>query len=239
MKSKYTAMTVALVLAVAWPASNASAGEGLYLNAHVAGPVPQRSFTSMSGTLTSRGTTGYNFGLGMGGAVGWAFPDAHPFAGFRVELEVEYFRAHLKNYKATSGAFSAGPAAKVNGRVHQYNFFANLYYDIHELEALLPVPVTPYVGVGIGGGVIRLDNITLPFNGSYEDTTSVFVAQIIVGLSYKIMQNLAVGGEYRFVRHSNPRFFDRPAGGVNAVRVRGQSRRHMFGLSLRYYLNLM
>ncbi len=237
MKSKFTALTVALAMAMTWPLSNASAGEGLYLNVHVAGPVPQRTNASLSGALISRGSYNYSFGLGAGAAVGWAFPEAHPFSGFRLELEAEYFLATPKKYKAKSGTFAGGPAVNASGNFHHYFFFANLYYDIHEFEDILPLPVTPYVGLGVGGGIIRLATVTLPFNASYEDTTSVFVAQVIVGLSYKIMQNLAVGGEYRFVRASDPTFSDRPPGG--AVRVKGQSRRHMFGLSLRYYLNLM
>lgn len=237
MKYKFLAVAAVLAFFVVGPASVASAGEGLYLSVHAGGPVPKSQDTRLRGAaccvLVNNGKTSYDFGLGGGGAVGYTFPQAHRLGGFRIEAEFDYFYVTPSHRHQSFGRFHVG------GSVDQYSFLANVYYDFDEFKDMLPLPVTPYVGFGLGASIVSANEVTLPGFGSFTDSDTVFAFQVIGGLAYKIMPNLVLGGEYRYIRTADPKFQDSPAGGGGVQRLISNNDRHMFGLSLRYYLNWM
>ncbi len=236
MKSKFMAVAAALALAVAWPASSASAGEGLYVSGHggfsVAGGSKTR--TNGGGIGFSKGKTSYKFGAGGGFAVGYTFAPMGRLGGYRVEYEFDLFHANPDKRKGTAGTF-AGTKLKVSGSTTQYTSFINGYRDFDELKDIIP-SVTPFVGIGIGLSVVDLNNVGLPLTRGLSDTDIVFAGQIITGLSYDIMPRMVLSGEYRFIITTNPNFKDAPAAAA-ATKLRSQNYRHVFGFSLRYYIN--
>lgn len=238
MQSKFMGVATALALAVAWPTSSASAGEGLYVSGHAFSAVAGSSDTKVKvgAGLLSKGNTSYDYGLGGGAALGYSFPEAHSLGGFRVEVEFDFFRANPDKHKSKGGA-AAGLKVKVSGSVNQYSFFANGYRDFDELKDVIP-SLTPYLGLGLGMSIVDVNGISLGApvgTPKISDTDAVFAFQVITGLAYEIMPKLVLGGEYRFIMTSDTHIKDTVAGVT--VRVRSDNFRHVFGLTLRYYIN--
>lgn len=79
------------------------------------------------------------------------------------------------------------------------------------------IVVHPYVGLGLGGAVVRISGadstqIAPPeaglnhFNGNTSDTSAAFAGQIKAGLAYNFNQWLSVFAEYRWVYIANTHF---------------------------------
>ncbi len=233
MKFEKYLLAAGMAGAIALSAYQASAADGFYVGVQSGLPVPQRTDGTINGAATRRIETSYKFGFGVGAAVGYAFPPSHKFGGLRLELEYEYFFADPDKQHIKGGANFG-----LVGHIDQHSIFVNTYYDFHWWEHILPV--TPYLGVGFGGSLIKMDHIKDGIGPSkhFNDTDTVFAFQFIAGAAYEISKNLLLGAEYRYIHHDNPKFTDFVTGAGRLV-VKSESRRHMFGLSLRYYMNLM
>ena len=239
MKSKSIALAAGLAFALSWPVSVASAGEGFYVSGHAGIAVAGASETSVTvgAGLLTKGDTSYDFGLGGGAAVGYTFPQAHSLGGFRVEAEFDFFHANPDKHKSKAGLAAGLPKFKVSGSINQYSFFANGYRDFDELKDIIP-SVTPYLGAGVGISIIDVNRVGLATpvpTGKFSDTDAVFAGQLIAGLAYDIMPGMVLGGEYRFIITSDPHLKDTVAG--FAVKTRSDNYRHVFGFTLRYYIN--
>ncbi len=122
--------------------------------------------------------------------------------GLRVELEGNYFNDHVRKI-----SFPGDEIRRAGGYQQQYGGFANVLYDIS-----VALPVTPYVGVGIGGQIMEFDNLNsstpgfrFPCKGGASEIGS-FAYQAIAGVSLPVpyVRGLALTAEYRFVGLPDP-----------------------------------
>ncbi len=133
----------------------------------------------------------YRFDTGWAGvgAVGYGLGN-----GIRLEGELGYRHSGVKDA-------NTGPSS---GSVSAWDLMANGLYDFN-----LGWPVTPYVGVGVGGARVSFNKVAEPEGGeSVDDTSTVFAYQGIAGLTYAINQNLKVDAGYRYFSTTTPHVKD-------------------------------
>ncbi len=130
-------------------------------------------------------------------SVGWGFGN-----GLRVELEGNYLNDHVRRI-----SFPGDAIRRAGGYQQQYGGFANVLYDIPTF-----LPVTPYVGVGIGGQELEFDHVNssapgfrFPDKGGSSRIGS-FAYQAIIGASWPVpyLRGLALTAEYHFVGLPDP-----------------------------------
>ncbi len=133
----------------------------------------------------------YNVGAAAEVSFGWGFGN-----GLRLDLEVPYLTNQV------SGVSGYGVPARGGGSEVKYGGMVNLMYDIG-----LGLPVTPYVGVGIGGVRVEHDGFNIsPVGFAFphapgNETGGDFAYQGILGVSYPVsfLPGVALTAEYRFV----------------------------------------
>jgi opacity protein-like surface antigen len=158
-------------------------------------------FFSSSQSVDTSFKTGFVFGGNWG--VDWGT--------FRTELETAYRTqksgktAHLKtSYSVNGYAFdgttysstSRDETVPANLRLSAWSLMANAWYDFH---GVLPYNITPYVGGGIGGALVKiagnLDHIKLNEKNSF-----VFAYQFGAGMSVPVSQSMKMFLDYRYFR---------------------------------------
>lgn len=85
--------------------------------------------------------------------------------------------------------------APVNARIDFYGVLANAIYNFNQLSDNLPV--TPYVGAGIGWGHIKTSASAAGFSSSTSDNE--FAYQGIAGVRYAVDNNTNVFVDYRYL----------------------------------------
>jgi OOP family OmpA-OmpF porin len=115
---------------------------------------------------------------------GWALMGAGGIGfmnGLRVELELAHRDNGLDNF---------------SGQATASTLMANVLYDI-------PVRLagfTPYIGAGIGGARLNLDNVNVGGGlGRIDDSDMVWAYQGIAGVSTPITNNLSLSLDYRYL----------------------------------------
>jgi outer membrane protein OmpA-like peptidoglycan-associated protein len=141
---------------------------------------------------------GYDPGISVLAALGYGLGN-----GLRLELEGDYNYAsvgRLRNRGFNQGN-TVNPVNGSGGNNQWYGGFFNALYDFD-----LGLPVTPYLGVGVGGQVIQLSARNFGFQGVQVPNNSRsagnFSYQAILGASYSldsVVPGLALTAEYRFV----------------------------------------
>jgi opacity protein-like surface antigen len=138
----------------------------------------------------------------------WAIVPAAEMEGYY--LEKTTFSAYVVNDEATRLPLHD---FEVSYQLRRSVFLANAILNLN-----IPcVRVHPYLGVGIGGAVVKLSNAesvqVLPpepgvnhFNASTSDTAPTFAGQIKAGLSYDINDCIALFAEYRWLYLSSTHF---------------------------------
>src|SRR5262245_58469019 len=111
----------------------------------------------------------------------------YDFVGPRVEIEGRYSETPVGNL-----AFVRGQANNIS---NQLSFLVNLLYDFLPDSAF-----TPYIGAGAGVGFIDTNGFN--FGGSLGST--VFAYQGIIGVSYRLDNNLRFNLDGRYFGTSNP-----------------------------------
>ena len=151
-------------------------------------------------------------GVGAEASVGYGFGN-----GLRLEVEGDYANNHVH------GVHVFVPE-RAGGYEQQFGGFVNALYDLP-----LSLPVTPYVGLGVGYQNIELDGVNSSRYGRRIDGTGVedqgnFSYQAIAGLSYPLgfVPGLSLTAEYRFIGVVSPSAFDRGLGPNDVVTVNGQ-----------------
>jgi outer membrane protein OmpA-like peptidoglycan-associated protein len=135
----------------------------------------------------------YNVGPAGVGAVGWGFGN-----GFRVEVEGNFRQNDLNS-------FSAPGAHASNGNQENYGAMANGIFDM-DVGANW---VYPYIGVGVGYGWTKWDQIGAytnaaipgaPYGFAANGTDGHFAYQALFGLSFPVayLPGLSLTAEYRF-----------------------------------------
>ncbi|MEO1424767.1 MAG: outer membrane beta-barrel protein, partial [Pseudomonadota bacterium] len=87
------------------------------------------------------------------------------------------------------------------GTVTSTSLMANALYDIPAFTGTPYDWITPYVGAGLGYTWVDFDGYTAdavaPAN-ALDDETAGFGAQIILGMSWRLQQNLDLTADYRY-----------------------------------------
>lgn len=156
---------------------------------------------TFSGEITPPGgqqTVGTDFdsGFGLGVALGYKLPALSSGAiGLRAELELSFTDSDVDNI-----AFSGnGPAneANVDGDISTTRLFANLIADVETSTRF-----TPYFGAGLG---VSRSSLDLSYGGQpravrLDDSSTDLSAQLIVGTSYAINDQVSLFGDARYIR---------------------------------------
>lgn len=165
----------------------------------------------VDGTYKPAGTKAsqdYKTGYGLLGALGYGYSN-----GFRSEVEAAYSEAKTKN---SSYALGSGITSSTGGNANAFSLFGNALYDFN-----LGLPVTPYLGVGLGWLRLAAETKTNSNNGNIklvDDSADTVGYQLIAGLSLPIVDNLKATLDYRFKSSFTKPKFDTSAEarGLNA-----------------------
>ena len=152
-------------------------GGGLYAGAGAGVSFVNDSDVTGSGINTQLGldTVGTYHGM-----FGYAFDN-----GFRTEFEIG---------NRDSDVQDIGGAVNGQGTVGLLHFMLNGFYDINTGTKFVP-----YVGAGIGVGLLDFDGIN-PIGGvPLSDSDSVFTYQGIAGVSYRFSERADVYADYRYM----------------------------------------
>ena len=129
----------------------------------------------------------------FGGAFGVTLPDlGSETVTPRLELEISHYSADVDEIEFSGSAVS--PEINPAGDVSTTLILANAYLDFET-----DTEFTPFVGVGIGAGIVDFDfaygGAARP--GLREDDTG-FAGQLVAGFSYDVTENveLVVDGRY-------------------------------------------
>lgn len=174
----------ALALALAMPAT-ATASDGFYLTLGAGAVFPHNSDIEGSGINQS---VDLDMGWGVMGGVGYGYGN-----GFRSEVNLNYSDVSVDNVSGATG----------NGDVDVLNLMIDLLYDLD-----VGMPVTPYIGAGIGVARVDFDGISpvAGNNSEIDDEDVVFAYQGIAGLSYLLNEEWTLFADYRYTGTLDPGF---------------------------------
>lgn len=173
IRTSVKAVAITMALSVSIPAL---AGEkGYYVGAGVGLVKP--SDKNISGVNSGK----VNFDNTFMGSISLGYDYASPWRG-----EVELSRRG-GNVDTVSGA--AG-----SGEVLATGIMANALYDFNTIGS-----ITPYVGAGLGLAQVKLDSVRPFGTANYNDSDNALAYQGIVGVSYKIKDNLDFFTDYRYM----------------------------------------
>jgi OOP family OmpA-OmpF porin len=178
---------LALVLAVLVPSAFArDKGQGYYFDIG-----PGLNLFSDS-ELTGGVELSAESGLGAEIALGHRFG-----TGLRAEFALGMRRNNLDTVSATGTFFGTTLAANtaLNGDVTTVYGLLNAYYDFDMRSSW-----APYLGLGIGAASIELDSATL----GVDDTDTVPAWQGMLGVTYRISDNVWARGGYRYFGTGDP-----------------------------------
>ncbi len=150
-------------------------------------------------------------GIFTSGALGFRFTP-----NWRVEGEFAYGETRASRL---SGPYGSLPI--YGGGANLYNFTANAYYDFH-----VALPVTPYLGGGIGIAHEQADGFSIADTTAPANTSNNFVWQLEAGFAYDITSRLAIVPSYRYMHINDGGMYPGMSAGDTAV--------HIFKVGLRY-----
>ena len=138
----------------------------------------------------------------------------YDFGRLRLEGEMAYRRAGVAKTTIVNGG-TAFPAltghTTTDGDVSALSWMGNATVDI-----LPQSQITPYIGVGVGGVLLQLENFAAG-STTFASHSDVEVAyQGIAGVRYQIAPSVSLALDYRFFGTTTPNFHDTKGGGFNA-----------------------
>jgi opacity protein-like surface antigen len=170
-------ITLVPLLVLLWVTQAGAEGNDMYVELQAGPTFPEDSDLSQGG---QSGELTYDTGFNVGGAAGIRFLDVG-----RAEVALSYRQADTDRLKQ----FGSTP---VSGDVGLFTSMANGYIDIP-----INLPVTPYVGGGIGVGVVMAD---FRANGNkVDDDDTQFAYNLMGGLIYQLQEDVAVRVGYRYL----------------------------------------
>lgn len=165
-------------------AAMAQQTSGLYIGLGAGANFSRDADVSGSGIDTE---TQFDTGWVGLGSVGYGFGN-----GLRLEFELGY---RDNDVDGVNGVSNAG------GSVNVWSGMVNALYDVP-----LTIPITPYIGAGIGYARVKADSVNIASNTIVDDSDNVFAYQGIVGAAYGITSNLKLGLDYRYFATLDPEF---------------------------------
>jgi opacity protein-like surface antigen len=160
---------------------------GPYVSGQAGISIFEDANNSLGGTTL---VSSYDPGWALGGALGYSFP-----SGARLEGEIGYRRNDLDTISVN------GASAGAQGDEGALSFMVNLWYDVD-----FGLPVTPYVGGGIGFARLSFDNVRVGGNQIVDDEDTVLAYQVGIGISYPIAPKLDMTVDYRYFATEDPSF---------------------------------
>lgn len=131
---------------------------------------------------------GYFIGGGLGGYV---------TDDVRVEVQVGFRLSEIDRMKVQ------GESSNAKGsEMSLLSVMYNAYYDFDLEDYDLPVPVTPWLGLGIGWGMPRIDgeNTAGANQLSIDDTDSTMVYNVMAGVNHALSEHAELVLGYRYIR---------------------------------------
>jgi OOP family OmpA-OmpF porin len=218
-------------LALALPANRSFAADGeseeIVNNLYVAysGGVtymPNQNLTGASATGSDLdGKVETDTGFNVAGAIGVRFYD-----NFRAELELGYHRSE------TDAISVQNEPANSQGYLALLSVMANGYFDYD-----LDIGVIPYVGIGIGWGLIDLDAKNSNGILRIDDQDTVFTWALMVGGSVPVSEVMDLSFGYRYIATTDPELNSgivRPGGVQAAEHLDSEFDAHEGVVSVRY-----
>ncbi|MBE1283019.1 MAG: outer membrane beta-barrel protein [Rhodobacteraceae bacterium] len=150
-------------------------------------------FSGVIGGSNQNVATDFDGGYNLGISVGRSLP-AWSGNGFSLRGEVEL---SYSDNDVDSVDFSGnGPGAEANtsGDISSTRLFANLIADFETNSKF-----SPYAGIGLGGDFVDHDIVYGP-NVTITGRDEAFAAQLILGSSYEINDQLSLFTDARYVR---------------------------------------
>ncbi len=178
MLFRKTIMSLVCMGALVFGSTLAAANDkGLYI-----GGAGGLNFLTEDSDLNSADAEYEDWGWAVSGAIGYALGN-----GIRLETEVGYRPNDVDNISGVTGG---------SGDVDVLNWMFNALYDFKQLN----LPVTPYIGGGIGIAHVDFDGVTPVAGSTIDDSDIGFAFQGIAGLSLALTENLAATLDYRHLR---------------------------------------
>jgi len=182
-------LTVSALALLASPGFAAPDVKGFYVGGGAGVTLPMNDEIK-SDSSTANHKLSFDPGWLVDGQVGYAYGN-----GLRTELEVGYRQANSDSITNPNSA-AALAAAKRYGVL---NSMVNVIYDMD-----INLPLTPYVGVGVGYARIWAKELAIGNNASAvlnatDESAGAFAYQGIAGVSYAIAPHWAATLDYRYL----------------------------------------
>lgn len=200
MRVKTTLLSAAAVLAIS-PAAHAY--EGLY-GAIGAGlnymgyenDVSNDGVGSTPGPFLFDSSADYDNGIGVYVALGYDWGN-----NWRTELEYSHRNNDLDQIDPDGAGFSGWPSGSIGGKTTNHGVLVNLLYDFNTSSSF-----TPYLGAGVGMGIIDPDITgstspgapTTPLSVAYGGSRATLAYQGIAGVAIDLAEGLALDLSYRY-----------------------------------------
>lgn len=180
MSKRLCVLALGIVGLVVTGPFRADAQNGIYVQGSIGPSFFEGNRSSVAGT---RVNTTLDTGLNVGAAVGYRF------SSFRVEVAGDYHRGEVDQITV-----AGNPVPVSGGEVALVTVMANGYIDLD-----LGFFVKPYVGFGIGGGVILANEKGAGAVLSVDDDAAVFTWNAMGGLNWSVTDHVEVQTGYRYV----------------------------------------
>ena len=215
-------VTAALILVFSLMASAHAQKSGLYIGI-MSGATFLNNTNLESESIPSGGEirTSWQTGFYIGAVVGYRLSNY-----LRLDAELTYRGNDLDLLEAAGPGFNS---VSRQGDIQSAAFLGNVWFDI----GLGELPITPYVGggVGLGGVEIKLEPVSLPFSGTFltdeSETAAVFAYQLGAGIGYSLDEHLTLSLDYRFFGTTDPEF-------LLIRKASADYQTHNFGVSFRF-----
>jgi opacity protein-like surface antigen len=164
--------------------------------------------------------TGYGIGVALG----------YDFTG---ELRLEWEIGYRKNDAGSVDVSEFGVPSDLegSGSMSAVTSFANVTVDLET-----DLPVTPYIGFGIGGALIIANNVGLAtpppsgFGGPLtDDEDLVFAYQAIFGIDLDVTERITLTLDYRYFRTLDAKLDIHPATSTGQLNGEYRSHNALFG----------
>ncbi len=173
--------------------------EGFYLGGAAGADLLQNQIFNRTFPVNKRTYT-FDTGFAANVSLGYGLGN-----GLRLEIEGDYADNHVRGVKYLF-------PERAGGHEQQYGGFVNAIYDID-----LGLPVTPYVGAGVGYQQVELDGVNSSVTGGIVSpgaavSRGAFAYQGIAGVSYaldEVVPGLALTAEYRLIGVDDPSGYPR------------------------------
>jgi hypothetical protein len=167
-------------------AGDSYSGWEWYVELVAGGPIP-KDYDNTIGTI---GPTVYDpdSGFGFGALAGFYFAE-------NMRADVSFTYGNVGEGVLTVNA--TGAVLPHAGDVNGYNVLFNAYYEFDELAGL---PLTPWIGVGVGFQTYDYDNLGA-IGGAFviNDSDTVFTGALHAGFDYALTSNFDLVGRYSLV----------------------------------------